>query len=66
MEVLLNFPAHVGVEGNEVTDSEAKRAAECGTRPGQQIIRLASAAKRTVRRKFQDWWAKQWKVECSS
>ncbi|OJZ79898.1 hypothetical protein ASPFODRAFT_100351, partial [Aspergillus luchuensis CBS 106.47] len=56
------IPAHIGVEGNEVADSEAKRAAECGAGPGQQIIWLASAAKRAVRSKFQDRWAKQWKV----
>ncbi|GAT20837.1 hypothetical protein RIB2604_00803160 [Aspergillus luchuensis] len=37
---------HSGVEGNEVQTLEAKRVAQFGTGPGQQIIRLVSATKR--------------------
>ncbi|GLB00960.1 hypothetical protein AtubIFM57143_010333 [Aspergillus tubingensis] len=37
----------------------AKRTAGWGIGPGQQILRLVSAAKRTVRKKFQEQWSKQ-------
>ncbi|KUM55584.1 hypothetical protein ACN42_g11665 [Penicillium freii] len=56
------IPAHVGVDGNEFADGEAKSAALIGagmgvaTGPDNPIIRLAAAAKRAVRQRIRERW----------
>jgi ribonuclease HI len=60
------IPAHVGVDGNEFADEEAKGAAllcagigvATGSGTGEPIIRLAAAAKRAVRQRIRERWEK--------
>lgn len=60
------------MDGNEFADEEAKSGAlqgagmEVATEPGKQIIRLAAAAKRDIRQRTKDRWAKQWEREKTS
>jgi len=66
------IPAHVGVDGNEFADEEAKSAAllgagmEVATGTGEPIIRLAAAAKSAVRQRIRERWNKQWERESTS
>jgi tubulin alpha len=69
------IPAHVGVYGNELADTEAKEAAKegennpdylssGGTRTGFGArLRLASTAKRQVRSRIKNEWAREWAKE---
>lgn len=62
------IPAHVGVDGNEFADGEAKSAAllgagmgvTTGSGTGEPIIRLAAAAKRAVRQRIRERWEQRW------
>lgn len=64
------IPAHVGVHGNELADTEAKEAARVGVvgsspafsgRDGR--LRLATTAKRQVRSRIKADWAQEWAKE---
>lgn len=68
------IPAHEGVPGNEAADGCAKAAAlwgagavgdatEAGAGSEEHLIRLASAAKRSVRKRIRERWKKQWERE---
>lgn len=66
------IPAHVGVPGNEAADEIAKSAAlwgaggtieGAGADAEKHLVRLASAAKRSVRKRIRERWMKQWEKE---
>ena len=66
------IPAHVGVDGNEFANEEAKGGALLGagmdvaTGTGEPIIRVAAATKRAVRQRINERWKKQWERETTS
>jgi ribonuclease HI len=55
-------PAHLGIEGNERADTEAKAAALQGLNwtNNKPIRQLAAAAKRRVRGRIKARWKKEW------
>lgn len=63
------IPAHQGVLGNELVDRHAKEAAqelEGSQNPNNRYIRLAAAAKRSIRREAKIEWERSWTAEKTS
>jgi ribonuclease HI len=63
IEVTIRWiPGHQGILGNEAADQAAKQAATAATAASNpsRICRLAAAAKRAVRDRVKQAWAKSW------
>ena len=61
-------PAHQGIPGNEIADSQAKQAAQADISPSEPnnlYIQLASAVKRRIRQEAKAAWALAWAKEKS-
>lgn len=60
------IPAHPGIEGNEIADSEAKKYAKIAIAPGSQGVQTLAHAKRVIRRKKDEAWQLEWETPASS